>query len=347
MLAVTVAFYVGKFTSYYDHTTTVGVSRATSECVVLNNQNNHSSVTVAKESEASQKSFLRILAAEASKQQPRTDHLDTLCDLLASGFAYNTKIPTTQAAADLLSPWISRLPDTPAGEEMDIGQIPLFGDPRISKFLERVNVMGKHVLELGSLEGGHSFMLSQAGATVTGIEGSPLGYLKTLLIKDAYDLANFKPVFGNLVSSLEVAAAKGVKFDALLASGVLYHMTEPMKVLHLMSQVTDEILVWTHYYDKNRAITDPGRSFDPNTAIIVEGGITHTPHCFQYTTRKKDFIGGQETGACLLDRKDMLEALQHWGFEIEVFEEFTVENHPGGAVLTYRAHRSTQPVVNR
>jgi 2-polyprenyl-3-methyl-5-hydroxy-6-metoxy-1,4-benzoquinol methylase len=288
---------------------------------------------------ASQQHFLEILTAQGSKQGHPQEHLPTFCELLKNGFSYNTKLPTVQAAADILSPWHSKLPDTPTGETLDIGSIGLFRDDRVGFLLGRVNIRGKHVLELGPLEGGHSYMLSKAGATVTGIEGSPLGYLKNLLIKDVYELNGYKPTFGNFVAALEVAAANHAHFDAVLAVGVLYHMTEPMKLLHLISQVTDVILIWTHFYNANRAKIDPGRSFDPNPAMVVEGGFPHTPHCFQYVTRKKDFIGGQEGGACLLDRTDLMGALKTWGYQIDVYQE-TVDTHPGGPEITFLARRT-------
>jgi hypothetical protein len=39
------------------------------------------------------------------------------------------------------------------------------------------------------------------------------------------------------------------KFDVLIASGVLYHMSEPVRLLENAAKVTNHIGLWTHYYD--------------------------------------------------------------------------------------------------
>jgi hypothetical protein len=54
-------------------------------------------------------------------------------------------------------------------------------------------------------------------------------------------------------------------YDLLVASGVLYHMTEPVKLLQDMAKVSASIGVWTHYYDADVTLKrdDLKRRSDP------------------------------------------------------------------------------------
>jgi SAM-dependent methyltransferase len=78
------------------------------------------------------------------------------------------------------------------------------------------------VLELGPLEGGHSFMFERLGAReVIAIEANPRAYLKCLIIKELLDLRRVRFLCGDF---LEYLRADGTDFDLVFASGVLYHM---------------------------------------------------------------------------------------------------------------------------
>ncbi|MEI2655533.1 MAG: class I SAM-dependent methyltransferase [Microthrixaceae bacterium] len=69
--------------------------------------------------------------------------------------------------------WTSTLP---AEADVQAGAVPLFADPRITWLIDHVGgVDGFRVLELGPLEGGHSAMLHQAGASVVAIESNTRG----------------------------------------------------------------------------------------------------------------------------------------------------------------------------
>jgi SAM-dependent methyltransferase len=40
-----------------------------------------------------------------------------------------------------------------------------------------------------------------------------------------------------------------VRFDVIVASGVLYHISDPVRLLQSAARVTNSIGVWTDYYD--------------------------------------------------------------------------------------------------
>ena len=71
------------------------------------------------------------------------------------------------------------------------GQVPLFNDDRISWFAEQINSNFEEfsVLELGPLEGGHSYMFEQLGAKeITAIEANSRAFLKCLIIEELLNL---------------------------------------------------------------------------------------------------------------------------------------------------------------
>jgi alkanesulfonate monooxygenase SsuD/methylene tetrahydromethanopterin reductase-like flavin-dependent oxidoreductase (luciferase family) len=41
-------------------------------------------------------------------------------------------------------------------------------------------------------------------------------------------------------------------FDLVWCTGVLYHMPEPLKLLHAIARTTDRIHIWTHYVDDQK-----------------------------------------------------------------------------------------------
>ncbi|UCI10438.1 hypothetical protein [Mesorhizobium sp. B1-1-8] len=92
--------------------------------------------------------------------------------------SYETGIPTQFSAVRIFQDeWVCAVPG--AG----VGTVPLFQDARVQWAIEKAGgVAGKRILELGPLEGAHTYMLSQAGATsVLGLEANTRCFLKTLL----------------------------------------------------------------------------------------------------------------------------------------------------------------------
>ncbi len=93
---------------------------------------------------------------------------------------YTTQEPSHALAFDLFSDtWFSTVP------HYGLGAAPHFEDGRI-QWLERVcgGFAGKSVLELGPMEGGHTYMLSHGGASrVLAIEANSKAFLKCLLVQ--------------------------------------------------------------------------------------------------------------------------------------------------------------------
>jgi Protein of unknown function (DUF1698) len=168
-----------------------------------------------------------------------------------SGDDYEQSHPSKQTAVDIFrGEWSSQLPGG-----LRSGSIPLFADERIEWLSTKLNVSGANVLELGSLEGGHSYILEQLGAErVVAIEANRRTYLKCLVVKEIFGLRRVEFLCGDFVEYLRHSNAT---FDLCVASGVLYHMVDPVELLRLVARASDQLYLWTHYYDADRIRSNP------------------------------------------------------------------------------------------
>lgn len=77
------------------------------------------------------------------------------------------------------------------------------------------------------------------------IESNTIAFLKCLIAQNALKF-NAEFILGDFRPYLDTCTDT---YDLLVASGVLYHMLEPVKLLQDMAKVSRAIGVWTHYYD--------------------------------------------------------------------------------------------------
>src|SRR6185312_11512722 len=150
-----------------------------------------------------------------------------------------------QAAVDIFKDaWSSVLPEHLG---LAAGNARLFDDPRIHWLLQQLGgIDGWRVLELGPLEGGHSYMLQAAGAgKVVAVEACALSYLKCLLVRDLCQLQRVDFRYGDFMTLL---ANEPTRYDLIVASGVLYHQRDPLACIARMARRSDRVFLWTHYY---------------------------------------------------------------------------------------------------
>jgi SAM-dependent methyltransferase len=220
-----------------------------------------------------------------------------------------------------------------------LGVMPLFDDSRIRWFEEQCGgFKGKRVLELGPLEGGHTYMLSQAGAaSITAIESNTIAFLKCLLVKNALKFdANF--LLGDFRQYLDTCTDR---YDVLVASGVLYHMTEPVKLLQDMAKVSRAIGIWTHYYDADIILKrgDLRRKFDSEPLVQHVGGREILAYKQKYldALNTKSFCGGSAPISYWLSKDTILGLLSDLGFQVVVGQDF--KEHQNGPAMTLFASR--------
>jgi hypothetical protein len=244
--------------------------------------------------------------------------------------------PTPQSTIDILDGWVSVLP-AELGANTG-GFAGLFDDPCTTWAINQLGgVKDASILELGPLEGGHTYMLDRAGAkSVTAIEGNKRCYLKCLIIKELLGVHSAHVLLGNFVPWME---DNPQRFDVIWATGVLYHMTEPLRLLRLVADRTDRLHIWTHFYPDDYwpdplpqpLVSIEDREFEGEKVrhyLRSYGGAESTPA----------YCGGVDSGSAWLRRSDILRALEKFGFsKIEIaFEAPFIGAGPAFALVAKR-----------
>ena len=141
-----------------------------------------------------------------------------------------------------LAPWIYqfRIDGADYG-----GAISAVGDKRVERFFDFAPQVGT-ILELGSLEGAHSFILAEHPGVkrVVSVEGREINLRKARFVQELLQIRNVEFVQANLESA--DLAAFG-KFDAVFCCGLLYHLPAPWKLLEQLPAIAPALFIWTHY----------------------------------------------------------------------------------------------------
>ena len=235
-------------------------------------------------------------------------------------------------------------------ESVHTGVTPLFDDPRI-RWAESVfgGFQGMRALELGPLEGGHSFMLDRGGATsVDAIEANTRGYLKCLIVKETvglpsvrFHLGDFMPILDDPTAAMADWHPEGGRFDLAVASGVLYHMQEPVEMLAGLSALADRLFIWTQYLDPERLadLSDKGARFGPleqrTYGDLVYSCATQT---YGRALGIAGFCGGPEQRSRWLTRQALFDALEYVGYT-DLKVDFDEPDHPNGPAIAICASK--------
>lgn len=153
-------------------------------------------------------------------------------------------------AFDERKPWVTKftVDGVAYGGEFDAMQ-----DGRIDQFF-RSFPNARHILELGSLEGGHTCALAMRPGVkrVIGIEGRQSNIERAQFVASVYHIGQVEFQQANLetydLSSLG-------RFDAVFCVGLLYHLPNPWDLIHRISQASDNVFIWTHYAADSKANT--------------------------------------------------------------------------------------------
>jgi SAM-dependent methyltransferase len=156
------------------------------------------------------------------------------------------------------SPWWSLLPFTTHRIEIVPGLftaetgVEAGNDLRTRLVLDATGgLAGKRVLDIGCLEGGFSVEFARRGAAeAVGVEARRLSVRRCDLVRDLAGLTNLTFVCGDVLHELSRAQPP---FDVVLATGILYHLSEPDVVLRLIRErCRGYLLLCTHAADPDR-----------------------------------------------------------------------------------------------
>ncbi len=146
------------------------------------------------------------------------------------------------------SPWITQFH---IGGETFGGNFDAMKDVRVKQFFEIFPNI-KSVVELGSLEGGHSFALAQSSTVerVTAIESRDVNIERAKFVKSILD--DKKVDF--LQADIEkLNFAQLGKFDAVFCSGLLYHLPRPWELIPQLAKISPNIFIWTQVSEEAKA----------------------------------------------------------------------------------------------
>jgi hypothetical protein len=251
---------------------------------------------------------------------------------------YETRFPKPSNAIDLFEgEWSCDIP------AFSRGRTRFFDDPRIGLWEDAAGgFAGKRILELGPLEASHTYVLERRGAAdILAIEANAHAFLRCLVVKELLGLkARF--LLGDFCKYLR---ASTTTFDLILASGVIYHMMEPLSLIENLTKNSAVIAVWTHYYDReiltghkeiNRKYTHV-----PVAATFHGANIDLYEQSYFDVIQRPGFCGGIETTSMWLTRPGIETAFDRLGFEVQVvLEEPSHSNGPAFAFVAKRRNSS-------
>jgi hypothetical protein len=220
------------------------------------------------------------------------------------------------------------------------GRSALFEDARMVWAESQIgSFAGKRILECGPLEGAHSFMMSIRGAaSILAIEANTRAFLRCLVVKNIYSLHNTTFLLGDFTKYI----SKGTgRFDVVVANGILYHMKSPHVVLADILRNTDQVVMWTHYFDKEIISGNDGlrHKFSEEPLELNDWHIPIKLYKQSYfaDTQRSDFCGGAESYSYWIPKQDMLAIFEHFGFSVTI--GFETPHHPHGPCYQLIAER--------
>jgi len=238
------------------------------------------------------------------------------------------KNPTPQTALDIFKgSWLSSFP----GEysQYTAGHIPLFDDSRIpesTKFLGPIE--GKNFLDLGPLEGGQAYVLEKMGAkSIVSVEANSILYLKCLVAKEILGMQRVRFLCGDVIEFLKTTSEH---FDVCIASGILYHMTDPVELLWLLSQKIEKLMIWTHYFSEVEESRNKLSSFKKMTNHEFRG-VSYNYYRQEYGVAFETnvYCGGTAMHSNWMSKEGILTALQECGYiQVNVVQDGDSVNGP-------------------
>ncbi len=118
----------------------------------------------------------------------------------------------------------------------------------LSDLKEFIDFENRSVLELAPLEGGNTIKLCRMGVRhVTAVEGRPENFIKCCIIKNIYGLDRARFALDDVRN---ISREKYGRFDIGFVAGILYHLDDPHLLLKKLAEITDTLLIATHYADE-------------------------------------------------------------------------------------------------
>ena len=155
------------------------------------------------------------------------------------------------------------------------------------------------------------------------------------MIKELFNLpARF--LFGDFNGFLQQTPQR---YDWVLASGVLYHTQEPVELLERIARTTDNLMVWTMYYDAAvvEASEELRAHFDPEPVHATFRGADIEMYRYNYLEALMARLQRRPCASSMwLTKESLLGALNKLGYKVTVGHDGQT---PNGASLALVASR--------
>lgn len=251
--------------------------------------------------------------------------------------SYETKKPSAQNVFDRFKGnFATTFPGVNTG-----GYSGLTDDARLHWCNSMLNLKDKNILECGPLELGHAYMMNSFGCKhVVSVENNWYCYLKCLAVKESFKLKNVDLLFGDVIDYLKEDCVE--KFDFVLCSGILYHLPNPIELIHQISKVTDNVFIWTHVYDETSETME--RQSITKTNIEYDGerysGGEQTYKDNGTSKLETIYCGGKFKISCWISEESLYKALNKYGFsKIKKNEDLCHLNHENGPCISVFASK--------
>jgi hypothetical protein len=147
-----------------------------------------------------------------------------------------------------------------------------------------------------------------------------------LMVKNALNM-KAKFLLGDFLGFLQNDSET---YDLVFASGVLYHMSDPVELIRQIAMHSQNVFLWSHY--QASAFSNPERV--KHVKEVPEINFSCEYFSFSYDLSKGDrAYAGIESSCNRMRKEDIIEAFQAFGFVscIEIDDDV---DHPGGPAFT-------------
>jgi len=183
--------------------------------------------------------------------------------------------------------------------------------------------------------------MTSRGAEVLAIESNTQAWMRCLVVRNHLDIRNATFLLGDFERYLNHDPSPP-HVDFVLASGVLYHMTDPVRLLLAIARTTNSIGLWTHYFNaemfSDKALAPGKFSFEPRRVTTLRGRVvSYYDQAYLESLCWGGFCGGSAAGSVWMARDEILHVLSDEGFACETGLEDV--DHPNGPAFCVFAQR--------
>ncbi len=196
------------------------------------------------------------------------------------------------------------------------------------------------IIEFGPADGYNTMQLSLLHPkSILAIEGNADNFVKCLILKNYFNV-DAKFLLGDFLKFIDRNEAR---YDLAYASGVLYHLDDPVEFILKCGEFADNIFLWSLYYDEN-VISNHAyekRRFGETDYRIIRGKefAYHKRSVDPEMLKKSTYQGGIVEAASWLTLPDIETALGLAGFQVFKTIPDSVNSIPAINIWASKARR--------